>query len=466
MNSQSYNQIKKLGFIPPHMLTGLDEATPLLVAFSGGADSSFLLFAVCEYAKIYGARVVAAHVNHGIRGEEADRDEEFCRRTAKKYGAEFAVLHADVPKIAAERKISVETAAREVRYEFFSSVMRENSIPALCVAHNADDNLETMIFNMARGSGLSGICGIPQTRDVDGGVLVRPILTLSKSDIIDYCSANNIEYVTDSTNLDTDYARNKIRHLVIPEIKKIFPEAERAAARLSDNLRADALCLESMTEWFLSEAREGFSIDAQKLATSPASISSRALMYTFSEFSGGVDIEYPHVRALIELAKKGVPHSSVDLPCASRAHIENGRLIFTHAPLPPKNIVTDVFDIPLCEGRNYIPQINAEIFVGNTQNPKNIYKNSITLYLDSAKIKGTLRVRSRETQDKLRIFGVSKSPKKIACEKKIPQEIRPRLPVICDDEGVCAIPYLGICDARYPGKNVYEGCTVLEFTLL
>ena len=197
------------GFKAPHILSGMPADTPILVAYSGGADSGALLNMVLSYAKGSGAPVYAAHINHGIRGAEADRDEEFCRKTAEKYGIEIFVLRADVPAIAKMRKKSVETAAREVRYEFFSKVMLENNIPLLCVAHNADDNLETILFNISRGSGLSGVCGIPRTRKIRGGIMIRPILEISKSDINSYCSENNIEYVTDSTNLDDDYTRNR-----------------------------------------------------------------------------------------------------------------------------------------------------------------------------------------------------------------------------------------------------------------
>ena len=183
-------------FIPPHTLTGQSANASLLVAYSGGADSGALLHMVLAYAKENGAQVYAAHVNHGIRGAEADRDEEFCRATAEKYGIELFTLRADVPRIAAAEQKSIETAARDVRYAFFSDVMKKHGIKTLCVAHNADDNLETIIFNIARGSALGGVCGIPLTRDIDGGTIVRPMLSISKADILEYCSVNNIKYVT------------------------------------------------------------------------------------------------------------------------------------------------------------------------------------------------------------------------------------------------------------------------------
>ena len=208
-------------FTAPHTLSGMPESTPILVAFSGGADSSALLLMLCEYSKQSGARIYAAHVNHQLRGDEADRDEAFCRQTAESLGIELFVCRRDVKKYADESGKSIETAARDVRYEFFDKLMREHSIPLLATAHNANDNLETMIFNMTRGCGLSGMCGIPETRPCAYGTVIRPILSMSKADIINYCRANSLDFVTDSSNLSDDYTRNKIRHN-IPQFIKII----------------------------------------------------------------------------------------------------------------------------------------------------------------------------------------------------------------------------------------------------
>ena len=145
----------------PSEIAGLPYDTPVLVAYSGGADSGALLHMLCEYSiqnkgKI---KIAAAHLNHMIRGKEADRDEAFCRATAQKYGIEFFCEKTDVPAYARERSLSIETAARELRYAFFKRIMRKNNIPILATAHNADDNLETIIMNLARGTGLAGLCG-------------------------------------------------------------------------------------------------------------------------------------------------------------------------------------------------------------------------------------------------------------------------------------------------------------------
>ena len=434
-------------FTAPHVLSGLPKSTPILVAYSGGSDSGALLDMIVRYAKETQTKVYAAHVNHGIRGKEADRDEDFCRKAAERYGIEIFVLRADVPEIAKQTGKSIETAARDVRYEYFSKVMTENDIPILCVAHNADDNFETILFNISRGSGLSGVCGIPRTRDFEGGMIIRPILEMSKDDINKYCSDNNIEYVTDSTNTDTEYTRNRIRSCVIPELKRICPGAEHAAARLSSTLREDSLCLESMASWFLEEARDGFFIETEKLCGSPYSIASRALMTLYTEISNGASLEYTHIKALFELARKNVPHSSLNLPSGIKAVIENSRLGFISASVKEKKLSYAPFSTELKEGSNHIAEIDADLRLEYTENNINIYKKSMNLSIDSDKIIGTLYARDRRSGEKIRLNSMSKSIKKLLCDNKVPLEIRSRLPVICDDNGIVAVPFIGVSDS-------------------
>ena len=442
-------------FTPPPELSGLPADTPILVAFSGGADSSSLLRMTVAWGEQVGCKVYAAHINHGIRGDEADRDEEFCRRISDELGVKLFVLNADVPSIAATRKESIETAARNVRYEFFDKVMRENGIPILATAHNAGDNLETMIFNMARGCALGGICGIPNSRPTDSGVLIRPILGMTRECILDYCRELDIPFVTDSTNADTDYTRNKIRNKIIPLIQEINPSAIENSVKLSQSLRSDALCLESMARWFLDEMREGDSVEAEKLCGSPEAIANRAIIEIHGGISRGASLEYTHIKAVRELAARAVPHSSIDLPGGVRASIENGRVVFLKDA--PQKLPDADYMIMLSPGSNPISQTNCEIVMENSQKKINIYKKSILLYIDSAKICGSLYARPRQAGDKIRMGGMGKSLKKLLCDKKIPLDLRRRLPMICDEEGIVAVPLVGVCDrAKYRREHISE----------
>ena len=438
----SPNELPK-EFTLPHMLTGLDPTTPILVGLSGGADSTALLCMLSAYGKKYGAPVFAAHVNHGIRGAEADRDEEFCRQLCASLCVELSVLRADVPAIAKRTGESVETAARNVRYGFFDSVMKEKGIPLLATAHNANDNLETMLFNLARGTSLSGMCGIPEVRPCENGTVIRPILRMSKEDIVAFCDDNGLEFVTDSTNTDTDYTRNKIRAQIIPALLEINSGAVRNASRLSETLSADSLCLESMKNMFLEGLCEGYSIETEKLNGSPEAIVNRGLLSLYADISGGGCLEFTHIAALRRLSREEIPHSSVTLPKGIEAVIENRWLIFRRVEKKPD---IEEYSVPLSEGNNPISQTNCEIVIVNSQNTKNIYKNSILLYIDFAKINGSLYARSRLAGDKILMGGMHKSVKKLMCDKKIPIDIRCRLPIICDSDGIVAIPFVGTRD--------------------
>jgi tRNA(Ile)-lysidine synthase len=428
----------------------MSEDTPILVGLSGGADSSALLHMLSVYREKCGAKIYAAHVNHGIRGAEADRDEEFCREYAGSLGVEIFVLRADVPSLAKERGESVETAARALRYSYFEQIMRENNIPILATAHNANDNLETVIFNIARGSGLSGVCGIPEYRRTDHGVVIRPILSMEKREIIEYCRDNAISFVTDSTNIDTDYTRNLIRAEIIPVMQRINSGAVKNAIRMSESLREDMLCLDNMADELIERQADRSSIGLQSFRSSPASVANRALIKLYGELTGGKTLEMTHVNALRELAARAVPHSSVSLPAGIVGVIEREALcLCTETKIPE----AEDYSIALCEGSNPISQTNTEIFIGNSQNAKNVYKKAIILYIDSAKIKGELFARSRKPGDSIRTRGMTKSLKKLLCEKKIPLELRARLPIICDSDGILAVPFVAVRDGMSADQN-------------
>ncbi len=440
------------GFTSPEQLSGLPSECAILVGFSGGADSTALLHMLKAYADTNGAPLYAAHINHCIRGEEADRDEAFCKHFAEQLGVSFHSVKIDVPRLARESGESIETAARRARYDYFDTLMKKHGIPILATAHNADDNLETIIFNIARGSGLSGICGIPQTRRTEAGVVVRPVLGMEKKDILAYCASNGLEYVTDSTNLETEYTRNKIRSLIIPAMRGINEGAVTNAYRMSKTLKDDSLFIESMVTWFCEELGENCEIDTEKLCGSPAAVVNRVLMHLYSHISGGYTLESTHIEALRTLARRAVPHSSVSLPHGICGVIEDGKLCLVEEReiASYENIE---YSVPLFDGENAISQTNCEIFIGNSHNAKNIYKKSILLSLDFDTIEGELVARSRHGGDKIRIGGMNKSIKKLLNEKKIPLDIRSRLPIICDSKGVVAVPFLGVRDSARVKSN-------------
>nr|MBR2040323.1 tRNA lysidine(34) synthetase TilS [Clostridia bacterium] len=198
------------------------------VALSGGADSVALLYALNQLKNDLGITLKAVHLNHQIRGDEALRDESFVKDFCDSLNIELICERIDVPQFAKSNNLSLETAARKARYNLFERVNEG----AIATAHTASDNLETLLLNLARGTSLDGLCGIPVKRDY----IVRPIISATREDIENYCKDNNLKFVTDSTNLTDDYTRNKIRHKIVPVLKEINPKAELSALKTSKSL--------------------------------------------------------------------------------------------------------------------------------------------------------------------------------------------------------------------------------------
>ena len=178
----------------------LENVSTVVVGLSGGADSVCLLHVLYTLKDEYKLNLIASHVNHGIRGEEAENDALFSKNFAETLGADFKLLQVDCVKEAQENGETTEEAGRRLRYEFFNSLCEdENTV--IATAHNSNDNLETVVFNITRGSALSGAKGIPPKRDN----IIRPLIFCSRAEIEGYCKENNLSFVTDSTNLSDDY---------------------------------------------------------------------------------------------------------------------------------------------------------------------------------------------------------------------------------------------------------------------
>ena len=207
----------------------LEKGDAVVVGLSGGADSIALVSALNSIKSEYSLKIVATHVNHGLRGAEADRDESFVKDFCNDRGIECHVLHADVPKMAKESSESFEACGRKVRYGFYAEIARKLVFdnPSLmgkvkiATAHNAQDAVETLLFNLSRGTGLKGLCSIPPVRRYEDLLVVRPIIEATREEIEEYLNEKGISFVTDSTNFDTDYSRNRIRINVLPELEKL-----------------------------------------------------------------------------------------------------------------------------------------------------------------------------------------------------------------------------------------------------
>ena len=436
----------------------LPDSPAYAVAFSGGADSRLLLEltlrALLERHGEEGrSRVIALHLHHGIRGEEADRDEVFCRRVCADLGVELICERVSIPAMAEELGESLETAARKARYDFFGRVMDERRIGMLLTAHHADDNLETVLAQLIRGSGTRGMRGIPTTRmlgywtDRQVKLVHRPLLDFTRRDILAACEALSLDFVTDSTNLETDCTRNRIRHTVIPELEAIAGKdaPQRAAARMAHAAEEDEDYL-----WYQAEQSVGRTVapggDAVALSDlehfSP-SLSKRMLMVLYRDtlrlYDRGAETELflssAQLGALLELGHKAVPESGLDLPGGIRAVVRGEFLYMLPAEEANPPVLSDE-PVPLAEGVTLLAS-GFSVTVEYSDTPLSpaerydVYASAVF----PAELPTPLLARKRQEGDTILSHGMHKKLKKVLNEKDIPLHRRDRIPLICLPDG-------------------------------
>lgn len=431
----------------------LEGERGVLVGYSGGADSSamlYLLKPICDERGIY---LHAMHIHHGIRGEEADRDARFCEDTCKKLGVDFTLVCADIPALAKQSGRGIEETAREFRYgEFLKKVRADERISCIATAHNANDNAETVIFNLTRGSGITGVSGIAPIRDFDGVTVIRPILYADKCDIVGYCKQNGIEYIFDSTNDDTQYTRNFIRHEIIPSLEKLNPSMLVSVTRMTENLRADALCLNGIAKEFAENNVKGGKIDVRVLAGADKAIASRVISQMFASVSDKA-VERVHIDAVLGLVRDCHGDASLSLPGEVRAVIESGWLYFT----PDAPEAFHAFEYELIKGVNRFDEgfavlvaENAEDLQKYNETLQNIYKLSIHTKISFDKINNTLTVRSRRDGDSYVFGGMTRKLKKLYNDRAYSAKKRAATPVFCDGEGIVWVPGFSVADRAKP----------------
>lgn len=454
-------------YLSPSELFDIPEGAPILLGFSGGIDSSVLLFLSYLYSLSEHHPLYLVHLHHGIRGRNADRDAAFAEKIAELYGLPITVVRKNVPLIAKECGESIETAARRTRYEVFGSVMREHGIEILLTAHNSDDNLETVLFHLLRGSGLSGLCGIPPTRKIAHGNVLRPLLSVSREAIEAFATKHGIPFVFDETNEDTAYTRNLLRREVIPKLRAISPSPERAVTRLSLSLRRDKLYLDTEALALLSRAKVGNGLDRTLISTAHDAIALRALLFYWQTCVPDLDsYSTLHIEALLDFVRNGRSGSHLALRM-SEATLR-GRCLFIQKNETDSSADEAVdFCIDLEDGETHIPALGVSFFLGApeaaeqyykenaspslSKKEKNIYNLStqIALSFDTIEkhLKGLrLSVRSRKAGDRILIRGIHRSLRTLLNEKKIPVEIRKKLPIVTLGDEILWIPNVAARD--------------------
>lgn len=424
----------------------LESGQPVLAALSGGADSVALLLAL----RTLGYVVRACHVHHGLRGAEADRDEAFCRSLCEAQRIALDVRRVDAAAHAREHGLSIETAAREVRYAALEAAAGGC---AIATAHTANDNLETMLFHLARGTGAAGLAGIPPVRDR----IVRPLLTCTRDEVEAFLAARGQGFVVDSTNLTGDYTRNQIRRTAVPALLALNARAAENAGALGARLRQDDDCLEREAARLLERAAGNQGWQVGVLRQAHPAVRTRALRQICAACGmRKKDLSARHIAALERLAAGEDPSARIDLPEGFCAMREYGLLKLARRT---EQAVPAAGEVPVRSCGSFA---NGSLRVSLRRIEKNLdfYKSFNTFYVGCDTIDlSTCVLRTRRTGDRLRLTaqGGSKTLKKLLIDKKIPSARRDRLAVLADQNGLIAVQSVGIDVSRRPqGGAIFE----------
>lgn len=421
----------------------IEKGDTIIVGLSGGPDSTVLLHVLHSIKDIYEIKLVAAHLNHMIRGPEADRDEKYAKEFSEHLEIPFISKHFDVIKYSKEKKLSCEEAGRIIRYNFFEETARVQGAAKIALAHNMNDQAETMIMRFLRGSGISGISGIKPVRD---SKYIRPLISCSRCEIEQYCRDFNLNPVIDSTNKETIYLRNKIRLELIPYLIDNFNEnLIENLYNMSDVMRDEDIYLNSCAIMKIEDIKyeDGYKIDDFNLIKE--AIKRRILRLIIEKAKGDLNsIEIKHINECIDFIKKAETGKKISLPKNLECIIEYDIFKIQNK----KNFRDYEYDITI-PGIIEIPEAEKIISLSLIEKKNKLYKDTEFIkYFDCDKIKFRLKIRNRRDGDFIFPKGMTgkKKIKEIFIDKKIPRDIRNRLPLIAVENEILWIP--GIRDTR------------------
>lgn len=378
----------------------------VVCAVSGGADSVALLFGLYLLREKLGIRLAAAHFNHHLRGEESQRDEDFVRTLCDRYDIPLTLGGGEIHP----GKKGLEAAAREARYAFFATLPGK-----IATAHTADDNAETVLMHLVRGTGLKGLGGIAPVN----GNIIRPLLTATRQQVLEFLQEYHLNFVQDSSNDTDDFLRNRLRHRVVPLLKEENPRLAENLSDMAQMLRIDAQALES----------EGELPPVTVLRQMDGALRSRALA-AFLKKNGVPEPERTHIRLAEELVFSEKPSARGNFPGGVIIGRRYDRLVRLETEPIPETVC-----LP-CPGEMSLPGFRVRCFpaqsIVNTESTFTVIP------------KGKVILRTRQEGDSIRLSGGTKSLKKLFIDRKIPADRRPMIPVAADDEGILGVYSIGV----------------------
>lgn len=424
----------------------------IVLGVSGGADSVALLDMLYGMADEYALTLCVVHVNHGLRGTAADNDQKYVEDICKERNIPCRIFKFDVAQIARREHLTSEEAGRKIRYEAFERVANEMGANKIATAHHMNDNTETLLFNILRGSGLTGLCGIKPIR----GKYIRPLIKTSRAEIESYLVEKNIPWCTDSTNNETLFTRNKIRHELLPYIKNNFnPSAENALRRMSelcgdDNDFIDGVAAECVEDCVIKEECDCVLLDTKKFNSKHIAIKRRMIRHVLDKLSVPLkDVHMVHVDNCIKMVESSGSGAYTYVGNCRVGTQQNGIRFSTN------NDACDDFEVYAdVNSECRIPQIKSKIIIKEVEKRGASAKNRV--YVSADDIELPLLIRNRKNGDRIKPFGMNgeKKLKDYFIDKKVPLSERNKIPLFI---GGNKIIWVG-------GYCINEDCRVMSDT--
>lgn len=428
-----YNLIKK-NILEKNLIINGDN---VLIALSGGPDSVFLFHNLRKLRDSISFNLYASHINHMYRGEDAMHDEEFVRNLCETYGIKLFVKRKNATEYSKELKVTEEEAGRILRYNFFKENLTEVGGGKVAVAHNLNDQAETVLQRIIRGTGIDGLSAMTFKK----ANLIRPMLNVSKIEIMNYLYDNNYDYCIDITNSSDIYGRNKIRLNLIPYLEQNFnPNIQNSLYRMSEAMERDKKIIEKYVELKFADVlkektHNKIVMDLNLLSSLDIGETGRIIRRAIEELKGNaVNIEMKHIDYSINLIKTGKTGKKINLTEGFTIEISYGNLIINKTV---EKINDFEYNIVLNETK-YIKEINKNLFLNVIDISQADIKNKNIISLDYDEIKGNLVARNRRRGDLMMPCGMNgnKKIKDIFIDLKIPLEERNKKLIIADDENI------------------------------
>ncbi len=419
----------------------ISERDTVLAAVSGGPDSVCMLHALVGLRDELRFQLRVAHLDHRFRGDESRADAEFVRELADGFGLPCRCEEENVPAFLLSHAMSKQDAARMIRYRFLIRVAKQEYCQRIATGHNADDQAETVLMRVIRGAGPDGLSGIPPKRD---GIIIRPILSLWRSEIEQYLTEHDLPSRTDATNLEPSCLRNRIRNDLLPELERYNPSISRSLVSLSSIMTDVSAHFDRLTDLALPElvktARLGqFALDSTELSGYDEALQRSVFRRVFESLRPDrAPLSFRHVEGMLDLVRRGEVGVAVDLPDGAQARLEHGQLAVSVGPrtadLPPRELRVPG-EVVFAEARL---TVTAELLPRrDVVSPPEAVTADETVF-DWDDLQPPLTVRGRKQGDRFRPFGMdgSKGLKQFFIDSKVAASFRNAVPLICDDKGI------------------------------